>query len=199
MAAVAAIAAAALASALPVGAKLHYRGFVEGGIGVTTVPGYDFSELQSDGGMGFGYMLATTHGIQLNKNFIGIGFGITPGYVTEAKWPTRDTWRLSRATMPFYANWRYDFFNTNSWTPYIGVKGGIFLTWLAGFGKSDFYDGEDHHRWGPCNAWPVFAAIDLGMRKNVSSTSGVSLGLSVQTASNYDLGISILAKVAFDF
>lgn len=205
MAAVATIVAAALASALPAGAKLHYRGFVEGGIGITTISG-DKELLQqyyesTGGGIGLGYTLATTHGIQIKNNFIGIGIGTAPAYLAMGDYSSSDPLRLSRMSFPLYINWRYDFFGTNSWNPYVGIKAGAFLP-IEKIDCSGWY-------WVHNESNRVYVGIDGGMRMKLSSSAGLSFGLTVQTAANgrnsyhHDfhrkIGFSILAKVAFDF
>lgn len=215
----------ALASTLPASAELHYRGFVEGGLGVTTVTGENISDnlyiQDNGGGAAFGYMLATTHGIQLGKHFIGLGFGIAPAYcavgrTTDTSSYSFDVGRLSRLSFPLYANWRYDFFKENVWNPYIGAKCGLFLPFGA---EPEFeYYGQYYPKyWNSgdlAKYFPVYAALDFGMRKRISSNSGISFGLTIQTAANAKFGyyssgepryaesqhgISILAKVAFDF
>lgn len=232
LAACAVMVTVALAAALPASAQIHYRGFVEGGIGVTTVSGESESERFDDGGgVAFGYSLATTHGIQLKKHFIGLGFGIAPAYCAvggsysgDIKF---DVGRLSRLSFPVYANWRYDFFNEKEWNPYVGVKAGLFLPFGSEPGMEYSYKNGENTV-SHTNSWwtdlgdyfPVYVALDFGFRKKISPTSGISLGLTLQTAANasaheytwgydhnyYDVyldnqkfGLSILAKIAFDF
>ncbi len=246
LAAVAAIAAATLISALPAGAKLHYRGFVEGGIGITTVTGEENRLDNQDNGSGvaLGYMLATTHGIQLKNHFLGLGLGITPGYTAIGKyyynykytgswsgWNSKaaiDENRKSKVSMPLYVNWRYDFFSaTSSWNPYVGAKVGYFLPISEHHYSYTLHTQFVHSNgvvdpWETITAgvqstgWPIFFSVDFGARKRISDRSGISFGLSLQSSNNaylsghehYDeyniylsehLGISILAKVAFDF
>lgn len=217
----------ALASTIPASAELHYRGFVEGGLGVTTVTGHNKSKYleryiqDNGGGAAFGYMLATTHGIQLGKHFIGLGFGIAPAYCavgrsTDTSSYSFDVGRLSRLSFPLYANWRYDFFKGGEWNPYIGAKCGLFPPFGAE-PEFEYYGPNYPEYWDSgnlANFFPVYAAVDFGMRKRISSNSGISFGLTIQTPANakfrYDdngkpryaesqHGISILAKVAFDF
>ncbi len=229
MAAVAAMLTILLAATLPAGAKLHYRGFVEGGIGVNIVSGSDQSNLESTGGgAALGYVFATTHGIQLQKNFIGIGFGITPAYWAIGKTSPDNTeydydlGRLSNLSFPVYAAWRYDFFgqsifNQDVWNPYIGAKIGLFLP--IGSTKEVKYMYNGYSGWrSESEQWlgelgyycPIYIALDFGLRKKISSTSGISLGLTLQSSANGQglsfwsepdgqFGLSILAKVGIDF
>ena len=172
--------ALSLTCALNGKAQTTYRGFVEGGLGMD----YNFEY----GLISFSYMLATTHGIQLKNNFIGLGLGIIPGYCEDIE---------SKISIPLYANWRYDFFNLDkTLKPYVGIKAGYYLP-IIEFLKSSY-------------GFPLYAALDFGLRKRISDTSGISFGIAVQTSNDawgdyyYDyagnsFGLNFLAKVAFDF
>lgn len=229
-----------LASVLPASAKLHYRGFVEGGIGTSIIIGESNLEysLSNGGGVAFGYMLATTHGFQFKKQFIGIGLGITPGYsaigsyictngrplLTGVPFPSEEYYVFDggqqiKLSMPVYANWRYDFFSDKkSWNPFIGAKIGYFLPvsnhsysyiieYISGYGGYSTLSWDIHSK-----GFPIFFSVDFGARKRISNHSGLSFGLSVQSGNNAcmridypknhmdnEMGINILAKVAFDF
>ena len=218
-------------------AQITYRGFIEGGLGITTVAGAskseEFGNANNGGGIGLGYMLATTYGIQFKNNFFGIGVGMTPGYCANGDYRKEYDYynsektievispaRISRVSFPLYFNWRYDFFNTNgSFNPFIGAKIGAFLTipkLEINCMETDSrienyisYYGEE------TDGFPFFVAIDLGLRKRLSESSGLSFGLSVQTSRNahmnphydgywnfwlYDrYGINIIANIAYDF
>ncbi len=167
-------------------AQVSYRGFVEGGIGFD----YQTDDLFTN----FSYSLATTHGIQHKNYFIGLGFGIIPGFAGNS-----DKVEISTIQLPLYANFRYDFFNLDmSLKPYIGIKAGYYLP------ISEFADSY---------GFPFYGALDFGFRKRISQSSGISFGLAIQTSSDgyyYDsayyglssystFGLNILAKVGFDF
>ncbi|MDE5887688.1 MAG: hypothetical protein K2H46_08900 [Muribaculaceae bacterium] len=231
--------AVSLSCAFNVNAKLNYRGFVEGGIGITVIEGAQgllgnnttpagFSNSNYDGGVAFGYMLATTHGIQLRNNFFGVGLGITPGYCVvgdfyfynnynESKSVSLSDPIMSKISIPAYFNWRYDFFGMSSiFKPYVGVKVGLFIP-LTEFKLVYEHTPPSNYNMDPYEIWEYssgslpFIAIDFGFRKRISETSGMSFGLSIQNSNDayawrdYDtylvdaIGISILAKVAFDF
>lgn len=177
--------AVSLSCTLNGNAQITYRGFVEGGLGMDL-------ELEWST-VNFSYMLATTHGVQFKNNFIGVGLGIIPGRYGDAE---------NKISLPLYANWRYDFFHLDKpLKPYIGIKAGYYS--ITAFLKTLY-------------GWfPLYAALDFGLRKRISDTSGVSFGLSVQNSNDskayfssdgdyrldfeYGIGISVLAKVAFDF
>lgn len=216
-------------------AKLNYRGFVEGGLGAAIIGGAEanhpegFRDSNNGGGVGFSYMLATTHGIQLKNNFFGIGLGIAPSYYAVGDYSLYDDYydethsieslsdsRMSGVSCMAYLNWRYDFFGFDgSFKPYVGVKAGAFIS-TPEFEVQDLIDGYSDRYFHDGDFTPYFA-VDFGLRKRLSESSGVSFGLSMQTSinhySNYYLysqwspfiftesifSINILAKVAFDF
>lgn len=219
-------------------AKLNYRGFVEGGLGAAFIAGADayypegFRDSNNGGGVGFSYMLATTHGIQLKNNFIGIGLGIAPSYyaVGDYDYSLYDDYydethsieslsdsRMSGVSCMAYLNWRYDFFGFDgSFKPYVGVKAGAFIS-IPEFEVQYLRDGYVSYCHVYDDDFTPYFAVDFGLRKRLSDSSGVSFGLSIQTSINhytdYHLysklspdfytesifGIDILAKVAFDF
>lgn len=225
--------------------QITYRGFVEGGLGASIISGAsgysegygEFRNSNNGGGVGFSYMLATTHGIQLKNNFIGIGLGITPGYCAVGDYRSNNidtTWdddefeyglttlsdsRISKVSLPAYINWRHDFFSSNILLkPYIGVKAGIFIPiseYNLEYQADDRYTIKHQGSTSDSGMLP-FIAIDFGLRKRISDSSGVSFGLCIQNSNdangNYNvnvynswadlegsLNISILAKVTFDF
>ena len=224
--------------------QITYRGFVEGGLGASIISGAsgysegygEFRNSNNGGGVGFSYMLATTHGIQLKNNFIGIGLGITPGYCAVGDYRSNNigtTWdddefeyglttlsdsRISKVSLPAYINWRYDFFINNSpFKPYVGMKAGIFIP-ISIYNLDYQVSGRYHEgRMSISDSGMLpFIAIDFGLRKRISDSSGVSFGLCIQNSNdangNYhvneynswadlegSLNISILAKVTFDF
>lgn len=217
-------------------AQITYRGFVEGGLGASIISNargsesdtYGFRNSNYGGGVGFSYMLATTHGIQLKNNFFGIGLGITPGYCavgdyyyhyqssySESAVESLSKSRMTKISIPAYFNWRYDFFGSNgTLKPYVGVKAGVFLpvTEFEMRYKKTYSDGETYDPTENHSGSLPFFAIDLGLRKRISESSGLSFGISVQNSNDSNasfdsyggwleesLGISILAKIAFDF
>lgn len=211
-------------------AQIHYRGFVEGGFGAAIIQGASgpdnyYRHSNKGGGVGFGYMLATTHGIQLKNNFFGLGIGITPGFCaagdfyyaphySTSTYETLSGSRLSNVTVPVYLNWRYDFFGSNwSYTPYFGIKAGGFISgdnYTIKYLYTSYGNSREDIAIQYSNFIP-FMGFDLGLRKRLSDTSGISFGLSVQSSINAreygdyspsienTLGITILAKIAFDF
>ena len=178
--------AVALSCAFTGKAQITYRGFVEGGLGMNWQYEYD--------NVNFSYMVATTHGVQFKNNFIGLGLGIIPGYC-ESDFDNYYSYETteSKISVPFYANWRYDFFNLDkTLKPYVGIKAGYYLP-ISEFFKSSY-------------GFPLYTALDFGLRKRISDTSGLSFGIAVQTSNGaYDyyayngFGLNFLAKVAFDF
>lgn len=247
--------ASMLMTSLPATAKVHYRGFVEGGLGVTSVSGQK-DRKDNGGGVKFGYVVATTHGIQLKNNFFGLGVGIEPRYGAVGSYTrttslggltvtnTVDEGCMSRIALPVYANWRYDFFNSGDWSPYVGIKIGYYMhlsnfdfefpNGYIGYGLYSYRYDYRIYSWiqGPHSdtAVDMFVSLDLGFRRKISRNAGVSFGLSIQTANNAEaeikgqdwggyswdgygwgnvgglqvdmrnqLGISVLAKIAFDF
>lgn len=237
--------AVSLSCAFNGNAQITYRGFVEGGLGASIISGASgdlsnssgFRNSDDGGGLGFSYMLATTHGIQLKNNFFGIGLGITPGYCAVGDYQSNEIYtevngqqikygittisdsRISKVALPIYINWRYDFFNSSyTFKPYVGVKAGIFIP------ISEYsVDYQEYSKYSDGLLWSAtdtgmlpFIAIDLGLRKRISDTSGMSFGLSIQNSNgatpyysdgvygcytwlDWSLNISILAKLTFDF
>ncbi len=164
-------------------AQTTYRGFIEGGVGL------DYQV--EDASTNFSWMLATTHGIQLKNNFLGLGVGLLPGY--SYCWSSNGD-NITKISVPLYANWRYDFFTSGlTLKPYIGVKAGYYLP------VSEFIDSS---------GFPLYAALDFGFRKRISASTGVSFGIAIQTSNDADndnyssyyvLGLNFMAKIAFDF
>lgn len=217
-----------LITSVPAGAKLHGRGFVEAGLGITTVAGSDV-EPDNAGGVALGYMLSATYGVQLKKNYVGAGIGLMPRYlaVGTGTWETPwgdgicryrvDAGRLSGISVPVFLNYRYDFFSTRKRSnPYIGVKAGIFI---PGIGECSFdsyeeysdgeeYRGEYNRRYEYLEA-DSYLAIEFGIRQRISSSSGFSFGITIQNVNNtkidewayeyFSYGCAILAKIGFDF
>lgn len=125
---------------------------------------------------------------------------------------------MSKVSVPAYLNWRYDFFGSDgSFKPYIGIKAGVFIP-ISEFSMdywaivSDYSNEVHDETYVSSFESLIYAAVDFGFRKRLSESSGVSFGLSIQTSNNakpyyysngasfdYNLGINILAKVAFDF
>ncbi len=180
---------------VPAQAQRQYRGFVEGGIGGASLVHAP----------NLGFMLSTTHGFQWNKNFFGIGVGITPTYCrvgelqlqfnlnpnpninpyTHLNPEKKDHLKIS---LPLYANWRYDFFGSETFNYFVGLKAGVNLllnsTCKANYKWDDTqipieYNLNDE-------AGIVFLALNLGLRKRISSSSGLSFGISIQTNRTYD-------------
>lgn len=195
-------------------AQIIYRGFIEGGLGTSIIGGAfveafvnenskphiseGFENSNKGGGIGFGYMLATTHGIQKKNNFFGIGFGITPAYCAVGSYyaytDNRDSSvqsvsnsRISKVSIPTYFNWRYDFFSSNStFKPYVGIKVGVFIpmTEFEWEYKTTYHTFTKKKRSDYSPGLRPYAAIDLGLRKRISEYSGISFGLSIQNSSD---------------
>lgn len=116
-------------------ARVHYRGFVD------LAPGVYFAESYLDGTKsGFGLQFSTTHGIQINKFFIGAGFAIayfTPydyykyysinGYSWQSHY-----WNDWEVVPEVFVRGRYDFFsNTRKINPYIQADALLFFPGVA--------------------------------------------------------------------
>lgn len=85
-------------------ARVHYRGFVDFMPGITF-----YNDDDNYGGPfyyeDFGFRINTTHGLQINKLFVGLGLGVN----SSAMYISAE----------FYARCRYDFINSSKWAPYI--------------------------------------------------------------------------------
>ncbi len=165
--------------------QIKYRGFVEGGIG-----GASLIETPH-----FGYMLSTTHGIQWEKNFFGLGVGIATGYCkfedmfimdqSSGYYIHPDKKASTQLSLPIFLNWRYDFFSQRNWNYYAGIKAGVNL-FIATSAKVNYFwhntQFEDNRALEQGDAGTIlFGALNFGVRKRLTSTSGLSFGLSIQT------------------
>ena len=108
----------------------------------------------------FGGMLLASTGYQNNKMFIGCGTGFILSGETQS--------------LPIYAQFRYDFFKIDpmAFTPFKSLR--------AGYSLATSDDAESG----------IFANPTIGLRKGISETVGLNIGLSYsiygKTAYYYD-------------
>lgn len=127
-----------------------YRGFLNAELGIV-----DISE------PGFGANLTMTHGVQLgSKFFLGAGSGISYS----------SAYFSSGLAVPVYADFRFDFWGDNSWSPFVDLRAGYMINvseyWGCGF----------------------MVSPTIGMRKRINDRRGLNIGLTymVSEAECYD-------------
>lgn len=162
-------------------AQIHYRGFVEGGLGFN----YHVDSSHSN----FAYELSTSHGIQLRKSFIGLGVGLV-NLAEEGMYYSSGNYNSyceNKTLCSIFGHYRYDFYSQKNSIPYLFWKGGVIFIY------------EDEVR-------PNFE-IGGGLRIRLSPITGLSFGLgacfkgfgNVTWSNESYFNIGILATVGFDF
>jgi hypothetical protein len=165
---------AVIAALLPATAhsQVHYRGFVETGAGFNSHIDYE---------TGFTAILTTTHGIQLNRSFIGVGAGIQPGLLDTDSYES-----FSFLGIPLFLAYRYDAFNTTKINFYGAANLGCLFPVCNEFNN----DAE------------LYAKLGGGIRQRISDRFGLSYGLHYYIAysSNDELNnMGVLLSIGLDF
>jgi hypothetical protein len=153
-----------LTATLTPAAAQHYRGFFDADISVAVHTNTDF-DYDNPGGFSIGG--STSHGLQFNKLFVGIGAGalyIGHSYCTG---------------IPLFADFRWDFFNRRLANLFVGLKAGYIFNAGDDDGIS-FYNEEEH--WPNNDAWGGYGSCyirpSVGVRFRLSSLVGINLALS---------------------
>lgn len=105
---------------------------------------------------GFSIGLSTTHGIQLNRFFIGIGAGIQMMMDID-----------DGLTLPVYADFRYDFFGVHSSNFFISVKAGY---------KFGINYQDNPESW--CGISGLDITPNIGVRFRLRPNLGINLALN---------------------
>lgn len=154
--------------------QITYRGFVETGAGFNTNP-----DINSNS---FTATVTTTHGLQLNRNFLGVGAGIQPGLLDT----DYENTSFSYLGIPVFLAYRYDAFNTTK----INFFGAANLGCLFPVCNEFHNDAE------------LYAKLGGGIRQRISDRFGLSYGLHYYIAysSNDELNnMGVLLSIGLDF
>ena len=149
---------------------LKYRGDLEGSLGVATSDLIEFSNtFLSKSVLDF----TTSHGIQINKVYVGLGLGLM-----VLNFDTQDFGAYGYAnqgfSMPFFVKGRYDFWNSKGINPYVSLKAG-YLLGIDSMGEIENtntgYDEED-------KAKGLYLQPQAGVRFRTGKNTVLSLGIS---------------------
>lgn len=153
----------------------HYRGFLD--VNFTfPVANTDGMKLENAGGMTTG--ATTSHGVQLNKLFLGAGLGVLYNPSSYG------------VGLPVFAEARWDFFNIRSTNIFVGCKiGAIFNVGDDSYGISldgpqqgniEVADGQwtNYSGYGYAGYGGIYLQPSVGVRFRINHTMGINIALS---------------------
>lgn len=120
--------------------------------------------------------ITTSHGVQINKLFLGLGTGLMLINISEISDP--------HLNIPLFFTSRYDFWNNNGINPYISIKAGDLLS-SDYFLRTSHYkeyiengtiynDRNDSYYYGT----GLYLQPQVGMRIRTGKNTGMNIGLS---------------------
>lgn len=145
----------------------HYRGFVDA-YGLACISGGLPDGLKYDYGKGpkFGVGGMTSHGVQIQKLFVGAG----AGYIfTE---PTH--------TIPVFADVRWDFFGNRGVNPFVGLRLGYTAVLdPASYNRDiNYRDSEHTYHYSESNEASFYFQPTVGIRIRTAPKFGLNISLS---------------------
>lgn len=152
----------------------HYRGFLDFNL-TFPVANSDGMKFENAGGMTIGG--TTSHGVQLNKLFLGAGLGAIFNPSSYG------------VGMPVFAEARWDFFNIRSTNIFVGCKiGAIFNVGDNSYGISlvdqqgimevAYGQWTDYYGYGCAGYGGIYLQPSVGVRFRINHTMGINIALS---------------------
>ena len=154
---------------------VKYRGFVDASLGYFLTPFHPEND-KEDSKRRIEFDLTTTHGVQINKLFVGAGTGIL----------------LPEVSFPLYVAGRYDFWGKHGINPYVSLRVGYIFrvkgSYLMGrlsYETHDTYlsngiEYREEYRWNEgYYAEGLYVQPQVGARFRMGRNTGFNLGISL--------------------